>query len=86
LLLKEIIQHGRDSRTRYSRWGLEPEVEAKLILQDVLNRCEYDIMGKLCLYFEKSRDYHRDSLDVLNKVVPELNAMFAEVFYIVTIL
>jgi hypothetical protein len=79
LLLKDMMQNAKEAKTRYDRWHLEPEVEAKLILQDVLNRCEYEIMGKLCLYFEKERDYHRDSLDVLNKIVPELNSMFHNV-------
>ena len=73
------MTNAREAKTRYDRWSLEPELEAKLILQDVLNRCEYEILSKLCIYFEKARDYHRDSLDVLNKVVPELNTIFAEV-------
>ena len=56
-------------------------MEAKLILTDVLNQCEYELLTKIALYFQLQRDFFKDSAEVLNKIVPELNTMAEKVIW-----
>lgn len=45
----------------------------------MLQLCEFEILSKLCAYYESQRVYFQTGLELLNKTVPELQLLTEKV-------
>jgi len=73
LVNKDILQVTKDAKTRYDRIeGIEPELEAKMILADVNALCENKLMVYIYKYFEAQKEYYKTSYEIMNKLLPSI--------------
>ena len=50
-----------------------------MILNDLINFNEYEILSKICAYYEAQRTYFQAGVDVIIKALPELQHLSEKV-------